>query len=117
MKISASSVVVVIALVAASPAPASTWQFPPAGGSYSSSFTSLPNTPLVFGMDVQNVSRALEQPLRYVGGRPGNEIYLAVRNTSGNGLFPRRDLLYLQFRKGRLTGWRGDSGYNWVWQW
>jgi hypothetical protein len=29
----------------------------------------------------------------------------------------RRDLLYLQFRKGRWTGWKGDAGHDWVWQW
>jgi hypothetical protein len=114
MKISAGPIFLAIALSAAAPAAASTWQFAPAGAS---SFTSLPNTPLVFGMDVEDVSRVLGQPLRYVSGRPGNEIYQAIRNTSSNRLFPRRDLLYLQFRKGRLTGWKGDSGYDWIWQW
>jgi hypothetical protein len=103
------------ALFAASPAAASSWQFPLLGSP--SPFTTLPNTPLVFGMDVDDVSRVLGQPLRYVSGRPGNEIYLAVRDTSSNRVFHRRDLLYLQFRKGRLTGWKGDSGYNWIWQW
>lgn len=119
MKISAASLPLAMALFAAAPAVASTWQLAPTGGWYASPspFTSLPNTPLVFGMDVEDVSRALGQPLRYVSGRPGNEIYSASRNTSGNGLFPRRDRLYLQFRKGRLTGWKGDAGYDWVWQW
>jgi hypothetical protein len=107
MKISVAPLLLAIALFAAAPATAST----------ASSFTSLPNTPLAFGMDVEEVARVLGQPLRYVSGRPGNEIYLAFRNTSGNGLFPRRDLLYLQFRKGRLTGWKGDAGQNWIWQW
>ena len=30
--------------------------------------------------------------------------------------FPRQDRLFLQFRKGRLTGWKGDLGHNWMWQ-
>ena len=34
-------------------------------------------TPLVFGMDVEGVSRALGQPLSYISGRAGDEIYLA----------------------------------------
>ncbi len=36
------------------------------------------NTPLVFGMDVEDVSRALGEPLSYISGRPGDEIYLAI---------------------------------------
>lgn len=115
MKISAAPILLALAL--ASPAAASTWELPPTGTSYSSPFTTLPNTPLVFGMDVEDVSRILGLRLRYVSGRPGNEIYLVVRDTSSNRVFHRRDLLYLQFRKGRLTGWKGDAGYDWVWRW
>jgi len=117
MRISVLSIIPAIVLSAAVPATASTWQWTPTGGWYSPPFTLLPNTPLVFGMDVEEVSRVLGQLLRYVSGRPGGEIYLALRNTSGNPLFPRRDMLYLQFRKGRLTGWKGDGGYDWVRQW
>jgi len=73
-------------------------------------------TPLVFGMDVEGVSTALGQPLSYIGGRPGDEIFLAIRNIGGSGLFNRHDRLFLQFRKGRLTGWKGDWGHNWMWQ-
>jgi hypothetical protein len=74
------------------------------------------NTPLAFGMDVEDVSRALKEPLSYVRGRPGEEIYLAIRNLGGSGLFNHRDRLYLQFRNGRLAGWKGDWGHNWMWQ-
>lgn len=74
------------------------------------------NTPLVFGMDVEDVSRALGQPLGYVSGPPGDEIYLAIRNIGGSGLLNHHDRLFLQFRKGRLTGWKGDWGHNWMWQ-
>ena len=34
----------------------------------------------------------------------------------GSGLFNHRDRLYLLFRNGRLTGWKGDWGHNWMWQ-
>jgi hypothetical protein len=99
-------------------APASAQQFAPAGRPHSAPFTAtLSNTtPLVFGMDVEDVSRALGEPLGYISGRPGDEIYLALRNIGGSGLFNHHDRLYLQFRKGRLTGWKGDWGHNWMWQ-
>jgi hypothetical protein len=74
------------------------------------------NTPLAFGMDVEDVSRALGGPLSYIRGRPGNEIYLAFRNIGGSGLFNHHDRLFLQFRNGRLAGWKGDWGHNWMWQ-
>lgn len=74
------------------------------------------NTPLAFGMDEETTSRALGVPLNYISGRPGNEIYLAFRDDGGSGFFNRKDRLYLQFRKGRLTGWKGDWGRNWMWQ-
>ena len=63
-----------------------------------------------------SASRALEEPLSYIRGRPGDEIYLAFRNIGGSGLFNHHDRLYLQFRKGRLAGWKGDWGHNWMWQ-
>jgi len=74
------------------------------------------NTPLVIGMDVADASRALGGPLSYVSGRPGDEVYLAIRNLGGSGLFKHRDRLFLQFRDGRLAGWKGDWGHNWMWQ-
>ena len=74
------------------------------------------NTPLVFGMDVADAQRALGTPLTYVSGRPGNEIFLTFRDLGGSGLFPHHDRLFLQFRKGRLAGWKGDWGENWMWR-
>jgi hypothetical protein len=74
------------------------------------------NSPLVFGMATDDAARALGAPLTYVSGRPGSEIYLAIRTFGGSGFFDRRDRLYLQFRKGRLTAWKGDWGRNWMWQ-
>lgn len=74
------------------------------------------NVPLVFGMDQASAATALQTTLTYVSGRPGNEIYLALRNVGGSGFFDRRDRLYLQFRHGRLSGWKGDWGRNWMWR-
>jgi hypothetical protein len=73
-------------------------------------------TPLVFGMDADTTARALGTPLHYVRGRPGDEVLLAIRTHGGSGLLPRSDRLYLQFRGGRLAGWKGDWGRNWMWR-
>jgi hypothetical protein len=70
------------------------------------------NTPLSFGMDADQASRALGVPLIFVRGRPGNEMYLALANVKGSALANRKDGLYLQFRHGRLSGWKGDWGEN-----
>ena len=114
----ASTALLPIAVWLACFEPASAQQSAPAAVPRSPSFTAtLSNTaPLVFGMEVEDASRALGEPLSYVRGRPGNEIYLAIRNIGGSGLLNHHDRLYLQFRKGRLTGWKADWGNNWMWQ-
>ena len=68
------------------------------------------NTPLTFGMNKQEASLALGAALIHVRGRPGNETFLALPNVKGSALSDRRDGLYLQFRRGRLDGWKGDWG-------
>ena len=65
---------------------------------------------LKFGMNAGEVSQVLGVPLTYVRGRPGNELLLAIPNVKGSALSIRSDALYLQFRKGRLSGWKGDWG-------
>jgi hypothetical protein len=107
-----------IAISVAWPGFAAAQQFAPGVSPHSLPFTAtLSNTtPLVFGMDVEDTSRALGTPLNYISGAPGDEIYLAFRNLGGSGLFNHYHRLYLQFRKGRLTGWKGDWGHNWMWQ-
>jgi hypothetical protein len=120
MKISVASVFLTIAVSAAVPVPANAEPLIPTTGPYTPSLMTLwpTNTPLAFGMGVEDVARVLNTPLRYISGRRGNEIYLVIRNTSGTILSARRDPLYLQFRKGRLTGWKGDSSYYtpyWLW--
>ena len=68
------------------------------------------NTPLAFGMNADEVSQVLGVTLVYMGGRPGDEMFLALPNVKGSALSDRRDGLYLQFRHGRLEGWKGDWG-------
>jgi hypothetical protein len=70
------------------------------------------NTPLAFGMNVEEASTALGTTLVYVRGRPGDEMFLALPNVKGSALSDRRDGLYLQFRRGKLDGWKGDWGTN-----
>lgn len=74
------------------------------------------HVPLVFGMNPAEAADALRTPLTYVRGRRGNEIYLAVRDIGGSLFVPRRDHLYLQFRRGQLTGWKGDWNLNETWR-
>ena len=118
MKIFIAAVFTTAALIGGALAPASAQGLPPTGGPYPPPFTATlsNNVPLVFGMDPEDAARALGTPLNYIRGRPGDEVFLAFRNVGGSGLFLIKDRLYLQFRKGRLTGWKGDWGHNWMWQ-
>jgi hypothetical protein len=68
------------------------------------------STPLTFGMTADQASQVLGVQLIYVRGRPGEEMYLALPNVKGSALSDRRDGLYLQFRRGKLAGWKGDWG-------
>ena len=116
MKKLAASVFLVVAISGGTPGPASA-QSPPFGGPFVPSFTAtLSNTtPLSFGMGAEDAARALGTPLNYISGRSGNEIFMAFRNVGGSGLVYHSDRLYLQFRRGRLTGWKGDWGHHWMW--
>jgi len=66
--------------------------------------------PLSFGMTPEQVSQTLGVPLWSVRVRHGDELLLAIPNVKGSALSFRSDGLYLQFRRGRLTGWKGDWG-------
>ena len=74
------------------------------------------NAPLAFGMSIEEASQALHRRLTYVNGSPGNEVFLATRKDGGSGLVDHSDKLYLQFRDGKLAGWKGDWSRNWMWQ-
>ena len=69
-----------------------------------------PNIPLTFGMTPAQASVVLGVQLLYVRGRPGDELLVALPNVKGATLASRSDGLYLQFRRGKLSGWKGDWG-------
>src|SRR5271154_6853673 len=69
-----------------------------------------PNIPIFFGMTPDQASQALGVQLFYVRGAPGDEMLVALPNVKGATLASRSDGLYLQFRHGRLSGWKGDWG-------
>jgi hypothetical protein len=66
--------------------------------------------PLSYGMSADQASQSLGVPLQYVRGKTGDELLVALPNVKGAALASRSDGLYLQFRKGKLTGWKGDWG-------
>jgi len=99
MRVRASLAIVLTSLMALTP------------GAAQPNFVAPPNgVPLSFGMTPDEASQVLGVPLNYVRGTPGNELLLAIPNTKGAALSVRSDGLYLQFRKGHLTGWKGDWG-------
>ena len=98
-ELTSTAVAAVLVLGGASLAPASAQQV-----------LTPPNIPLSFGMNPEQVSRALGVSLSHVRGRPGDELLLALPDVRGAALASRSDGLYLQFRHGRLSGWKGDWG-------
>jgi hypothetical protein len=82
----------------------------PAAAAYKAQPAVAAGAPLMFGMSEDEASAALGVPLSYVRGSRGNELLLALPNIKGSALTIRSDGLYLQFRRGRLTGWKGDWG-------
>ena len=51
---------------------------------------------------------ALGVPLAYHSGRDGSKIYIAAELAAIPGFYPVDSALALQFRRGRLTGWKQD---------
>ena len=71
--------------------------------------SSSPNTaPLAFGMTPPEAAAALGMPLTYLSGRRGSQIYYAAGPEGIAGFYPTDTALALQFRRGRLTGWKQD---------
>lgn len=104
---------VVAALAAFIAAPNDARAQTPAPGPFT---TTLSNTvPLAFGMTPDDATAVLGAPLVYVEGRPGSEVFVTLRNASV-GFSYRSDPLFLQFRDGRLTGWKADWSRNWMWR-
>jgi hypothetical protein len=66
------------------------------------------NDPLLFGMTADEVARVVEAPLVYLSGPRGSERYMVERLATVPGWYPVDTRIILQFRRGRLTGWRRD---------
>ena len=66
------------------------------------------NDPLVFGMTRDAVARVVDAPLIYLSGPRGSERYLVERPATVPGFYPVDARIVLQFRSGKLTGWRRD---------
>lgn len=64
--------------------------------------------PLAFGMTPQDAAVALGAPLIYHHGRRGSAVFYATRPAHIPGFYPVDRRVYLQFRKGCLTGWKSD---------
>lgn len=66
------------------------------------------NDPLLFGMTRDEVQRVFKAPLIYLSGPRGSERYMVERLASVPGWYPVDTRVIVQFRRGRLTGWRRD---------
>ena len=66
------------------------------------------NDPLVFGMTKDQVARVVEAPLIYLSGPRDSARYLVERPATVPGFYPVDTRMVLQFRRGKLTGWRRD---------
>jgi hypothetical protein len=66
------------------------------------------NDRLVYGMTRDQVEQSVQAPLIYLSGPRGYERYIVERMASVPGIYPVDARIILQFRRGRLTGWRRD---------
>jgi hypothetical protein len=64
--------------------------------------------PLAFGMTPDQAAVALGVPLIHHSVRRGAAIYVAHGSAGVPGFYPVDSALALQFRNGRLTGWKKD---------
>ena len=46
--------------------------------------------------------------LAYVSGRPGSEVLVTLREARIPSFYRGDERIFLQFRRGRLTGWKND---------
>ncbi len=64
--------------------------------------------PLQFGMRPHAAAQAQGAPLAYLRGRRGSEVYVSSRGIPVVGFYGVEEGTALQFRRGRLTGWKHD---------
>ena len=66
------------------------------------------NDPSAVRHDVRRGRALVDAPLIYLSGSRGSERYMVERMSSVPGWYPVDARIILQFRRGRLTGWRRD---------
>jgi hypothetical protein len=66
------------------------------------------NDPLMFGMTRTQVEQVVQAPLIYLSGARGSERFLVDRPATVPGFYLVDTRIVLQFRGGKLTGWRRD---------
>ena len=71
--------------------------------------------PLTFGMTPAQASAALGMPLFHYSGSPSSELYIARGSIGLAGRFPGDETIALQFRNGRLTGWKKNWSLDKPW--
>jgi|EndMetStandDraft_2_1072991.scaffolds.fasta_scaffold212390_1 hypothetical protein len=79
-----------------------------AGSAHASGLAPSNIAPLAFGMTPEEAATVLGTRLVYVSGRPGSEVFLAERDAGVPGFYPVNFRIFLQFRRGALTGWKKD---------
>jgi hypothetical protein len=62
--------------------------------------------PLAFGMTPQQVSDMLRSPLIRIRSRGSSEVFVAQYDAGVPSFYPVDEGVWLQFRRGLLTGWR-----------
>lgn len=78
------------------------------GGCVTPSSTAPNTAPLELGMTPDAAAAALGVPLQPISGPAGSEVFLARLPAATPGPKPVDGLVWLQFRKGRLTGVKRD---------
>ncbi len=70
----------------------------------------VPSDDLRFGMTPQEVASVYGGNLALVGSRRDSEIYVVQQPAAIPGVYPPfvSERLFLQFRKGALTGWKNE---------
>jgi len=62
---------------------------------------------LAFGMTKDEVAAGARRADSYLRGAR-REVFIVQQSANIPWYFPSQERLYLQFRRGRLTGWKGD---------
>lgn len=70
----------------------------------------VPSDALHFGMTPDEVATVYGANMSLVSSRRGSEIYVVQQPAAIPGVYPPfvAERLYLQFRKGQLTGWKNE---------